>query len=61
MNWELIRNELKVNHESWMNIHMNELHSSCENGVCDTFIMLLLLPDVHHVLIMCSVHHVVIA
>jgi hypothetical protein len=38
---------------------MNEFHLSCENGVCDTFIMLLLLPRVHHVLIMCSVHHVV--
>jgi hypothetical protein len=25
--------ELKVNYESWMNTHMNELHLSCENGV----------------------------
>jgi len=32
-----------------MNIYMNEFHLSCENGVCDTFIMLLLLLRVHHV------------
>jgi len=35
MKWELTRIELKVNYESWMKIHMNELHLSCENGVCD--------------------------
>ncbi len=35
MNWELTRNGLGVNYESWMNIHMNEFHSSCESGVCD--------------------------
>jgi hypothetical protein len=35
MNWELIKNGLGINYESWMNIHMNELHSSCESGVCD--------------------------
>jgi hypothetical protein len=35
MDRELTRNGLGVNYESWMNIHMNELHSSCESGVCD--------------------------
>jgi hypothetical protein len=35
MNWELTMNELGVNYESWMNIHVNELHSSYESGVCD--------------------------
>jgi hypothetical protein len=35
MKWELIKIELKVNYELWMNIHMNELHLSCENDVYD--------------------------
>jgi hypothetical protein len=35
MKWELIKIELKVNYELWMNIHMNELHLSCENYVYD--------------------------
>ncbi len=30
LNWELQRSELRVNYESWMNIHMNKLHSLCE-------------------------------
>jgi len=30
LNWELQRSELGVNYESWMNIHMNKLHLSCE-------------------------------
>jgi hypothetical protein len=28
--------ELKVNYELCMNIHMNELHLLCENGIRDT-------------------------
>ncbi len=36
MNWELIKNELRVSYETWMNIHMNELHLSCENDVHDS-------------------------
>ncbi len=35
MNWELIRNEMGINYELGMNIHMNELHLSCENDVYD--------------------------
>jgi hypothetical protein len=39
MNYKLIKkwtkNELKINQELWMKIHMNELHSPCESGVCD--------------------------
>jgi L-asparagine transporter-like permease len=45
MNYDLTKNELQVtrnelkvnwngqnvNYESWMNIHMNELHSSCDH------------------------------
>jgi hypothetical protein len=37
MNCELIRIELKINYEAWMNIHINELHSSCESDVCNRF------------------------
>lgn len=33
MNYEIFKSELKIDHESWMNIYMNELHSSCENVV----------------------------
>ncbi len=29
-------NELRVNYELWMNIHMNELHLLCENDIHDT-------------------------
>jgi hypothetical protein len=36
-NWEIIRSELRINYESWMNIYMNKLHSSCENDVCDNW------------------------
>ncbi len=25
MNWEFIKSELKLNYESWMNIHMKEM------------------------------------
>lgn len=28
-------NELVINKESWMNIHMDELHLSCDNDVHD--------------------------
>jgi len=43
MNYNLTKSELEVNYEwiknkLWviMNIHMNTLHLSCENDVCDT-------------------------
>jgi len=36
MNWELIKNELRVNYKSLMNTHMNDLHLSCESGVHDS-------------------------
>jgi hypothetical protein len=50
MNYDLTKNELQVtrnelkvnwngqnvNYESWMNIHMNELHSSYENDAHNT-------------------------
>jgi hypothetical protein len=26
----IIKSELRIDHELWMNIYMNELHSSCE-------------------------------
>jgi hypothetical protein len=35
MNYKLIKSELIVNYESWMNIHMNEFHLSYENSVHD--------------------------
>ncbi len=35
MNWEFIKSELKINYESWMNIHMNKLYFSCESVVHD--------------------------
>jgi hypothetical protein len=28
-------NELRINYELWMSIHMNELHLSCENDIHD--------------------------
>jgi len=37
MNYELINIELRINYESWMNIHINEVHSSCESDVCNRF------------------------
>ncbi len=36
-NYELTRNELKVNYESWINIHKDEFNSSCESGVHDIY------------------------
>jgi hypothetical protein len=35
MNYDLIKHELKMSYKSWTNIHMNELHSPCESGICD--------------------------
>jgi hypothetical protein len=32
---KLIKNEQKVNYESWMNTHVNKIDSSCESGVHD--------------------------
>jgi len=34
-NYKLIKNELKIDHESWMNIYMNEFDSSCESVICN--------------------------
>jgi len=36
-NWKWIRSELRINYESWMNIYVNVLDSSCENDVCDNW------------------------
>jgi len=33
MNQNLIKKKLRVNYELWMNIHMNELHLSCESDI----------------------------
>jgi hypothetical protein len=33
MNYKLIKIELKINYESRMNIHMNELHLSCKSDI----------------------------
>jgi len=47
MNWKLTKNGLGVNYESWMNIHMNELHSSCESGVHETHDMIVCVKVAH--------------
>jgi hypothetical protein len=36
VNYELINNELIFYYESWMNIHINELHWSYESDICNT-------------------------
>jgi hypothetical protein len=35
MKWELITSELGINYESYVNMHMNKLHSSSESDVCN--------------------------
>jgi hypothetical protein len=35
MNSKLTKNEIKMNYESWMNIHVNEFHLLFESDIRD--------------------------